>query len=111
MQNKNKLSVLFVGAELAPLVKVGGLGDVMGALPKSLVKQGVNVSMIIPFYGVIDAKKFKTKLVKKNIKFNIDGQPAKFDLYQTFLPGTKIIIFLVKHKLFINKDIYVGGRR
>ena len=111
MQSKKKLEVLFVGAELTPLVKAGGLGDVMGSLPKSLIKQGVDIKMILPFYGVIDTKKYKTKLVKKNLNLDIDDRQVKFDLYQTFLPGTKILVYLVKHKLFASKDIYVGGRK
>ena len=111
MPNKKKLEVLFVGAELAPFVKVGGLGDVMGSLPKGLVKQGVNIKMILPFYGAIDTKKYKSKLVKKNINLDIDDKQVKFDLYQTLLPGTKISVFLVKHKMFNGKDIYVGGRK
>ncbi len=108
---KQKIKVLFVGAELTPLVKVGGLGDVMGALPKSLVKQGVDVKIIIPFYGLIDKNKFKVKLFKKNLSLQIDQRKEKFDLYQTFLPGSKISVYLFKHKLFNSKEIYFGGSK
>ncbi len=108
---ENKIKVLFAGAELTPLVKVGGLGDVMGAMPKSLAKYGIDVKIIIPFYGTIDQKKFKIKLFKKGLNLQIDNSKEKFDLYQTFLPGTKISVYLFKHKLFNSKDIYFGGRK
>ncbi len=44
------MKILFVAAEGAPFSKTGGLGDVIGALPKSLVKQGHQVGVILPYY-------------------------------------------------------------
>lgn len=104
------MKILFAGAELAPLVKVGGLADVMGALPKSLAKNNLDIKIIVPFYGMIDQKKYKIKLFKKGLSLMIDQKKEKFDLYKTFLPGTKIEVFLFKHKLFNEKNIYVGSR-
>lgn len=50
------MKVLFVAAEGAPFAKTGGLGDVIGALPKSLVKKGNDVRVILPYYDVVDQK-------------------------------------------------------
>ena len=50
------MKVLFVAAEGAPFAKTGGLGDVIGALPKSLVKDGNEVAVILPYYNMIAAK-------------------------------------------------------
>jgi len=94
-------------AELAPLAKVGGLGDVAGSLPKALSKLNSSIKMIMPFYGVIDKKKYKLSLVKRNISVDVELQKAKFDLYKTKLPGTSIDVFLVKHKIF-DGPVYVG---
>ena len=44
------MKVLFVASEAAPFIKSGGLGDVAGALPKALVKQGVDARVILPLY-------------------------------------------------------------
>lgn len=44
----NKLKVLFVSAECAPFIKVGGLGDVAGELPLKLKEMGVDVRIVIP---------------------------------------------------------------
>lgn len=111
MPKKQKIEVLFTGAELKPLVKVGGLGDVMGSLPKALSRLGVRVKIIIPFYGMIDKKIYKATLVKKNIPIEIENVKDKFDLYKTSLPGARITVYMVKHKLFDGKQIYTGGRK
>lgn len=47
------MRVLFVGSECVPFSKTGGLADVMGALPKELKKQGVDVRVISPLYSAI----------------------------------------------------------
>ena len=46
-------SVAFIGSECYPFVKTGGLGDVMYALPKALVKQNCDVKVILPRYKCI----------------------------------------------------------
>ena len=46
-------SVAFIGSECYPFVKTGGLGDVMYALPKTLVKQNCDVKVILPRYKCI----------------------------------------------------------
>lgn len=106
---KKKLEVIMAGAEMSPLAKVGGLGDVMGSLPMALTKLGVKVKVFLPYYGSINKKKFKTKLVKKNIALDVGKREHKFDLYQTRLPGS-VDVFLIKHKHFDGKTVYIGSK-
>ena len=49
-------SVAFIGSECHPFVKTGGLGDVMYALPRELVKQNCDVRVILPRYACIPQK-------------------------------------------------------
>ena len=42
------MKVLHVGAEVFPLVKTGGLADVLGALPQALESQGAQVRLLLP---------------------------------------------------------------
>ena len=55
------MKVLFAASEANPFIKTGGLGDVMGALPKSLNKIGVDVRVVLPKYKNIKDE-FKQKL-------------------------------------------------
>ena len=48
-----KKSVLFVASEGLPFIKTGGLADVIGSLPKELVKQGMDVRVVLPLYKKI----------------------------------------------------------
>ena len=45
------MNVLFCASEATPFAKSGGLGDVAGALPKALVKDGVDCRVVLPLYG------------------------------------------------------------
>lgn len=49
------MRVLFVASELFPYVKVGGLGDVMAALPRALRAQGADVRLLVPAYPALRA--------------------------------------------------------
>ena len=42
------MKVLHVAAEIFPLVKIGGLADVMGALPQALIEAGANTRLLLP---------------------------------------------------------------
>ncbi len=48
-----ELRVLSVASEAYPFVKTGGLGDVVGALPAALAREGVVVRTLIPGYPTV----------------------------------------------------------
>ena len=59
------LKVLFVAAEAVPFAKTGGLGDVIGSLPKELKQQGIDARVILPNYQDIP-EQYKKQMVFKN---------------------------------------------
>jgi starch synthase len=52
------VNILFVAAECAPFVKVGGLGDVVGELPRALSALGESVRVILPHHGRVADGRF-----------------------------------------------------
>lgn len=47
------LTVLSVASEAYPLVKTGGLGDVVGALPAALAAEGIATTTLLPGYPAV----------------------------------------------------------
>jgi len=60
MANK-RINILFLASEADPYVKMGGLGDVAGSLPRTIYHQSdenirYDIRLAIPFYGAIKKK-------------------------------------------------------
>ena len=97
------MKVLFVASECTPIAKVGGLGDVIGSLPKALKELGLDVRIVIPKYGVINEREYPSKLISSGIYVN--GE--KINIYQTFLSESKVILYLLENeRYFTENEIY-----
>ena len=63
------MRILYAASEAAPFAKSGGLADVAGALPKALVKDGIDARVVMPLYGDLkfkDSLTYITKLCDQN---------------------------------------------
>ena len=47
------MQIVFAASECVPFVKTGGLADVMGALPREILKLGHQVSVYLPLYAAV----------------------------------------------------------
>ncbi|MFZ2149723.1 MAG: glycogen/starch synthase [Minisyncoccia bacterium] len=66
--NKSRpLKILFAGSEIAPFVQVGGLGEVLHALPKALRELGHDVRTMAPKYASINEDEFPMTLVLEGL--------------------------------------------
>ena len=92
------MTVFHLSAECYPVAKVGGLGDVVGALPKYLVNLGVDAKVILPFYDkkFTQTHQFETVYEGQsnlgNQAFNFEVLKEKtdvlgFELYLIKIPG------------------------
>ncbi|MHB8443283.1 MAG: glycogen synthase [Patescibacteria group bacterium] len=72
----DKINVLFVSSELAPIIKVGGLADVAGALPKCLL-DFINIQVVIPKYKIIPTPA-PTTIPGSDVKINYIDIPEYF---------------------------------
>ena len=99
-----KLKVLFIAAELNPLAKVGGLGDVTGALPKALHAEGIDVRIVIPKYGSIDDKKYPSKKIADNISVPFNSKQEIISIFETPLPGSEVPIYLIDNLTYLGQN-------
>jgi starch synthase len=53
-KDERSLHVVHISAELAPIAKVGGLGDAVAGLASACVARGHHVECLLPFYECID---------------------------------------------------------
>ena len=99
------MRILFVAAEAAPLAKVGGMGDVVGSLPKVLRKMGHDVRIFMPYYGFMPDKIEipKAPVWQGYAMFN------DFAVYETVLPGTDVPLYLFGHPAFDGRNVYGGS--
>ena len=106
------MKILFVASECTPIAKVGGLGDVIGSLPKALKELGVDVRIFLPKYQIIDFRKHKFELFAKTIV--VRGE--KINIYQGLLPESEVPVYLLGNKkyfsengVYFEKSAFVGS--
>jgi len=66
------MKVLFVSPEVNPLVRTGGLGDVVGSLPISLKKLGVDVRVICPLHR--ECKNIESRVLGKQLTVKLKNK-------------------------------------
>lgn len=98
------MKILFIAAEAAPLAKVGGMGDVVGALPAVLRKLGHDVRIFMPFYGFLPDK----LTVQPHHVWNGYAMFQFFQVFETVLPGTDVPLYLFEHPSFEPRRVYYG---
>ena len=103
------IKVLFASAEVAPFAKVGGLGDVSGALPPALMDLSggaLDLRLIMPFHAAVKKVNPPHRLIG-NFSFEANGRPIDCDLYVSEISG--VPVYLLDNE-FINHDspVYHG---
>jgi starch synthase len=90
------MHIVMLAGECVPYAKVGGLADVLGALPRELEKIGFSVSVIIPRYRSIDLNKFGFERLK-------EFDSATFDIHRATLPGSSAEVFLIGNETYFGR--------
>lgn len=95
------MKVLHVAAEVFPLVKTGGLADVVAALPPALAAAGADVRLLLPGHPpVLDAVKHAKAVVTLGPAFGA----ARTTLLLARMPGTDLPVYVIDSPYLFRRD-------
>jgi len=94
------LRILMVAAEAAPFVKVGGLGDVIGTLPRRLVQLGLEVAVVLPYYPEVGTRGHRPLPTGREVVCSHGGISRRSPVLEEVLDGVRY--------WFIQEDDYFG---
>ena len=83
---------------MTPLAKVGGLADVVGALPKALRSKGVDCRVILPRYEQIKIEGLKT--VKKDVAIRFGNIKEKINIYSSKIDG--VPVYFIENEKYLS---------
>jgi len=93
-------------AEAVPYVKVGGLADVVGALPRALEKLGAQPAVVIPAYKDIHHERHGIRPFAPLPGFDVPMGPRieRAEIFHTRAPDTGIDVFLIGCRDYFLRD-------
>lgn len=108
------MKVLFAAAEGVPFYKTGGLGDVAYALPKTLRQAGVDIRVVLPYYGQLFPAQYRAQ-VSDVAQFTVMvGDEQKYVGIKQLQLGTVPYYFIDNEEFFGREGLYGywddGGR-
>lgn len=91
------MRIAIASSEMAPFVKVGGLGDVIGALPKELARLGHQVRVFIPRPPGIEKSGGGPIRTHGEVLVGLAGGPEKVGIESIELAEDGVDLILIRH--------------
>lgn len=102
------LKVLFVSPEVEPFIKVGGLADMVGSLPKALTALGHDVRIVLPAYGSLKRdSSWQPRTDPLGVDVGTEAHWAR--TWESVLPSSKVPVYALEHEGFFGRpEVYAG---
>lgn len=101
------LKILILAAEIVPFAKVGGLADVVGALPKALKALGHDVRLVMPRYGQIDPERFNLTTVIDSLSIAMGEFSVPVSVRQATI-GDDIPVYMIDAPRYFERENIYG---
>ncbi|XP_015082242.1 uncharacterized protein LOC107025949 [Solanum pennellii] len=108
-QDSDLLHIVHVTAEMAPIAKVGGLGDVVTGLGRACLNRGNKVDVMIPFYECIPKHCINELALMRTYNSYHDGNWVACNAYRGEVSGVPVILIEPSNHFFKGKNIYGGS--
>lgn len=100
------MKILMAASECVPFVKVGGLADVVGTLPRFLKKKGNDVRIIIPKYRVIEEQKFNIKSLPIKLLIPVGNEYEEAVIWEGKMDDDLPVYFVESARYFNRREVY-----
>lgn len=98
------LKLVFASSEAAPFAKTGGLGDVVGALPRALAERGHQCLVMLPLFRCARAAGLPLEPTEHEFTIPIGARPVPGRLCRSRLPGSAVTVLLVEQPELFERD-------
>lgn len=102
----NRLKVLFAASECVPFAKSGGLGDVIGSLPKAFPKDEVDARVILPKYESIPWKYVKDFEYVTNFWVKIGYESRYVGIFRYVMDG--VTFYFIDNEYYFKRNGLYG---
>ncbi|KAI7731493.1 hypothetical protein M8C21_006294 [Ambrosia artemisiifolia] len=103
------LYVIHVTAEMAPIAKVGGLGDVVTGLARACLLRGHKVDIMLPFYECIQKDDIQELSLMSTYSSYFDGNWIQTNAYSGLVSDIPVILIEPMNQFFKGEDVYGGS--
>lgn len=106
------MKIVFCSAEVAPFSQAGGLGDVIGSLPRAMSELGIQCAIVSPLYGLVDTAAHGIEKTDIHFDVHFHGKVYPIAIWKGLLPRSEVPVYFVdNYELFgARKQVYPYGQ-
>jgi starch synthase len=106
MPQQKPLTIAMFSAEAVPYAKVGGLADVVGALPKALENLGARLTLVLPAYKAIhnDTHDIRPCESVPGLDIEMGAGRVHAEIFRTRIPGTSVDVLFIGCGHYFDRD-------